>query len=110
MLRGCRSTRDLRDGGPASRRLCDTLRSLVLPLIAVAAPGAAQAATFDCLIEPRLKVELAAPAAGVLKEVLVDRGDRVRKGDILARLDSAVEEATVALDKARAASEAAIES
>ena len=73
----------------------------------VAVSGTAQSATFDCLIEPRLRVELAASAAGVLKEVLVDRGDHVRKGDIVARLDTTIEEATVALDKARAESEAA---
>jgi multidrug efflux pump subunit AcrA (membrane-fusion protein) len=71
---------------------------------------AAGSAAFDCLIEPRLRLELAAPVAGILQEVLVDRGGYVRKGDVLARLDSAVEEATVALDKARAASEAAIAS
>ncbi len=85
------------------------LHLLALPFAVAAAP-VAQSATFDCLIEPRLKLELAAPIAGVLEEVLVDRGDRVRKGDIVARLDSAIEEATVALDKARAASEAAIAS
>jgi RND family efflux transporter MFP subunit len=75
-----------------------------------AAPTAARSATFDCLIEPRLRLELAAPVAGILQEVLVDRGGYVRKGDVLARLDSAVEQATVALDKVRAASEAAIAS
>jgi RND family efflux transporter MFP subunit len=79
-------------------------------LSARAAPMAAGSAAFDCLIEPRLRLELAAPVAGILQEVLVDRGGYVRKGDVLARLDSAVEEATVALDKARAASEAAIAS
>lgn len=71
---------------------------------------ASQLGPFDCLIEPRLKIELAAPTAGVLADVLVDRGDRVRKGEIVAKLDSTVEEATVALDKARAASGAAIAS
>jgi RND family efflux transporter MFP subunit len=79
-------------------------------LATTAMPEVARSETFDCLIEPRLKLELAAPAAGVLKEVLVDRGDRVQRGDVVARLDSTVEEATVALDKARAASEAAVAS
>jgi RND family efflux transporter MFP subunit len=62
------------------------------------------------VIEPRLKIELAAPTAGVLAEVLVDRGDRVRKGEVVARLDSTVEQATVELDKARAESGAAVAS
>ena len=71
---------------------------------------ASQLGPFDCVIEPRLKIELAAPTAGVLAEVLVDRGDRVRKGEVVARLDSTVEQATVELDKARAESGAAVAS
>jgi RND family efflux transporter MFP subunit len=93
----------------ANWRFLIKLHFLALSLAVAGAP-AAQSATFDCLIEPRLRLELAAPIAGVLEEVLVDRGDRVRKGDIVARLDSTVEQATVALDKARAASQAAIAS
>jgi RND family efflux transporter MFP subunit len=92
------------------RRLPVILHALVLSLAGATSAGAAQLGPFDCLIEPRLKVALAAPTAGVLKDVLVDRGDRVHKGDVLAQLDSSVEEATVALDKARAASNAAIAS
>jgi RND family efflux transporter MFP subunit len=74
------------------------------------AARASQLGPFDCVIEPRLKIELAAPTAGVLAEVLVDRGDRVRKGEVVARLDSTVEQATVELDKARAESGAAVAS
>jgi RND family efflux transporter MFP subunit len=83
---------------------------LLLSLGNIPSSHASQLGPFDCLIEPRLKVELAAPTAGVLTDVLVDRGDRVRKGEVLAKLDSTVEEATVELDKARAASGAAVAS
>jgi membrane fusion protein, multidrug efflux system len=107
MSHRCRSAHSLPKRCLAGWPLLITLYFLALPS-AEAAP--ARSATFDCLIEPRLRLELAAPAAGILQEVLVDRGDHVRKGDILARLDSTVEAATVALDKARAASEAAIAS
>ena len=87
-------------------RACFPALLILYPLIS----SAASAATFDCLIEPRLRLELAAPTAGVLDEVLVDRGDHVRKGDVLARLDSSVERATVALSRARSASEAVVAS
>jgi RND family efflux transporter MFP subunit len=93
----------------ASLHCAVILCSLLVPGIA-SSSQASQLGPFDCVIEPRLKVELAAPTAGVLAEVLVDRGDHVRKGDILARLDSTVEQATVALDKARAESGAAVAS
>ncbi len=109
MSHSCRSGHSLPKRYLASWSTLIMLTSWAL-LSARAAPMAAGSAAFDCLIEPRLRLELAAPVAGILQEVLVDRGGYVRKGDVLARLDSAVEEATVALDKARAASEAAIAS
>ena len=63
--------------------------------------------SYDCLLEPRLRLKLASPIAGVLKEVFVDRGDVVGKGQKIAQLESAVEEANVALAKARANNDAA---
>jgi RND family efflux transporter MFP subunit len=56
----------------------------------------------DCLIEPHKTVELATSALGVMKEMNVDRGDIVKAGDVLARLESEVEKANVAHAKARA--------
>jgi multidrug efflux pump subunit AcrA (membrane-fusion protein) len=46
----------------------------------------------------------------LLNEVLVDRGDVVKKGDVLARLESGVESASVALAKARAENESSVQS
>jgi membrane fusion protein, multidrug efflux system len=70
----------------------------------------AQARTFDCLLEPRQRIKLATPIAGVLKEVPVDRGDVIHKGDVLARLESGVEKALLDLAEARAESDANIKS
>ena len=56
--------------------------------------------TFDCLLEPNLRLRLATPVAGVIREVTVDRGDAVGKGQIVARLESAIEEANVELSLA----------
>jgi len=58
----------------------------------------------DCVIEPYMTVELSSPVQGVLEEVLVKRGDSVKKGQVLARLKSNVEKAGVNLAKAQAES------
>ncbi|MFZ5756718.1 MAG: efflux RND transporter periplasmic adaptor subunit [Pseudomonadota bacterium] len=57
---------------------------------------------WSCLLEPSSRVELASETPGVLDEVLVDRGASVRKGAKLASLHSGVEEASVALARAKA--------
>lgn len=58
----------------------------------------------DCMIDPYKTVELSSPVQGVLEEVLVNRGDSVKKGQLLARLKSGVEQAGVNLARARAES------
>jgi RND family efflux transporter MFP subunit len=63
----------------------------------------------DCLIEPREKVVLAAPVIGVVESVLVDRGDLVEPGQVVATLVASVERATVASARARAAATADVE-
>ncbi len=52
-----------------------------------------EAGKIDCMIEPYMVVEVASSTSGVVREVLVDRGSYVRKGQVLARLESGVEEA-----------------
>jgi RND family efflux transporter MFP subunit len=48
----------------------------------------AQNSTYDCVMEPKSTVELQSSAEGILLELLVKRGERVKKGDVLARLDA----------------------
>jgi RND family efflux transporter MFP subunit len=67
------------------------------------------AATFDCVMDPVLTVKLGSPVISVLSEVMVDRGDLVKKGQIIAKIESAVEQAAVATNEARVASTAEIE-
>ena len=64
---------------------------------------------FDCVIEPSEIVNLGSSADGVLVEVNVKRGDRVAEGQLVARIDSRVEEATVELARVRAESNAGLE-
>jgi RND family efflux transporter MFP subunit len=71
--------------------------------------GKARAAEFDCLVEPSLTVKVGSPVTGVLRTVEVRRGQRVAAGDVIARMESAVEEAGVALSAARAENPAEIE-
>jgi membrane fusion protein (multidrug efflux system) len=55
----------------------------------------------ECLVEAFMVVNVGSPVDGVLEQVLVNRGDRVRKGQVVARLQSGVEAASVQLSKAR---------
>jgi RND family efflux transporter MFP subunit len=83
--------------------------SLAASLMFLAAVGA-EGADLDCLIEPYLVVNVTAAVEGLLEKVEVDRGDLVRKGQVLARLESSVERVTVALAQARAVMESGIQS
>jgi RND family efflux transporter MFP subunit len=74
----------------------------------VAAPQS-DLAELDCLIEPQRSVVVSAPVIGVVSEVLVERGDFVEEGQVLARLESRIERASVELAKARAEAEAELQ-
>ncbi len=62
----------------------------------------------DCVITPSALVEVSTALPGVLREVVVDRSDRVAKGQLLAQLDSGVELAELELAKARAKMDAIV--
>jgi RND family efflux transporter MFP subunit len=64
----------------------------------------------ECLIEPHEVVNLSSPVEGVLEKVHVDRGAIVKKGQVVAQLESNLEYATVTLARARADVDAAIKS
>jgi RND family efflux transporter MFP subunit len=63
--------------------------------------GSRRLDNMECLTEPHLIANVGSPVEGTLSEVLVDRGARVTKGQIVARLNSAVEAATVNLRAAQ---------
>jgi RND family efflux transporter MFP subunit len=72
------------------------------PTPAPAAPKPSRAERgLECLIEPSMVVNVGSPVDGVLEQVLVDRGAHVRKGQVVARLQSGVEAAAVKLSEAR---------
>jgi membrane fusion protein, heavy metal efflux system len=69
--------------------------------------GAQSLQPLGCLIEPHRVVELGSPVIGVIESIGVERGDRVRKGQVIAVLRADVERAAVgvAATKAQVAAE-----
>jgi RND family efflux transporter MFP subunit len=65
---------------------------------------------FDCVMEPQQLVKLASPVVGVIGRLDVDRGDVVHKGQILGKLEDDVEQADVALARAKATNDFPIKS
>lgn len=56
----------------------------------------------DCIIEPTVVVEVGTSVAGVIEQMLVERSDRVERGQPLARLESSVEQVSVRRSRERA--------
>jgi RND family efflux transporter MFP subunit len=83
------------------------MRGLIAGLVAAsfALNAAAQSGrangALECLVEPSLVVNVGSPVDGVIEKVLVDRGAQVHKGQVVARLQSGVEAASVKLSEAR---------
>jgi RND family efflux transporter MFP subunit len=79
----------------------------LLPAMLMAAPALAQNhPDFPCQVLPMRRIELSSPVVGVIAEIMVDRGDRVRAGDLVVRMQSEMEQAQVALSQARASADA----
>jgi membrane fusion protein (multidrug efflux system) len=75
--------------------------TLLLIAMRVVPVQAAELPPFEGLIEPRERVGFSSQVPGILEVVKVERGDKVRRGQVLARLKSGVESAAVKLAKAR---------
>lgn len=74
---------------------------LWIGLLGLLSLGAGPADQFRGLLEPSDIVDLSSQTPGIIEEVLVERGDLVKKGQVLVRLKDAVEKATVDLAVAR---------
>ncbi len=57
--------------------------------------------TRHCLLEAHMVIDLSSPVTGVIARVKVDRGDKVRKGEVVVQLRSEVEQAMVDLGRAQ---------
>ncbi len=72
-------------------------------------PGDAPIPEFDCVIEPSEIVDVGSADPGVIERIDVQRNDRVKKEEVIAMLESSVEQATLKLAKTRASLNTAIE-
>lgn len=66
------------------------------------AAAPARAEKYECLVEPYIESKIGVSIPGILDEVMVDRGDFVKKGQVLLTLQAGVERAAYELAKARA--------
>jgi len=64
----------------------------------------------DCLIQPHVLTKLGSPINGILEIISVARGDFVKQGEVLGKLESGVEIVNVELARARVESDVAIRS
>jgi RND family efflux transporter MFP subunit len=77
----------------------------LLALVGMASSAYA-AQPLACLIEPQRVAEIGSPVIGVVESLLVERGDRVAKGQVIAVLRADVERAAVGVAQSRADAEA----
>lgn len=77
-------------------------RALALSCLLAALAGHVQAAQpLGCLIEAERTAEIGSQVVGIIESIAVERGDTVKKGQVLAVLKAQSERAAVALAKAR---------
>jgi len=97
---------------PPTARIPD-LSAATLPIAALAAaaaigfaPAQAQPVVstvgLDCLIQPSQTVQVGTATAGVIEAVRVERGDYVKRGQVVVQLESKVERAALAVAREKA--------
>ena len=84
------------------------LRFLVASLVLVVEAAHGVESTFDCVLEPAQFVNVGSSAVGIIEEVMVERGDFVERGQVLARLKSSVQEAIVEIYRVQSTSTVSI--
>lgn len=97
----CSLTAGAQSGAPAAAPAAAPAQPAPRPASPASRASARANGAHECLIEPSLVVNVGSSVDGVLEQVLVDRGATVRKGQVVARLQSGVEAAAVKLSEAR---------
>jgi len=70
---------------------------------------ATEKAVLDCLVKPEMYVDLSSSVDAILDKMLVDTGDRIKKGQPLVKLEASVEKARVNLARIQASSNSEID-
>jgi RND family efflux transporter MFP subunit len=91
----------------ARRKRIQQLVAALIGCLVAPFPALGQA-DLDCVIEASEIAEVSSSVNGIMAKVLVDRGDWVKKGQVIAELEATVEQATVVLARAQAESKTSI--
>ena len=95
----------------AGRGICPFFGLTILSMLALGTVSEAQElAGYDCMIEPHSVSDVSTREQGVLEKITVKRGDIVKAGQVVARLESGLEELTLELATARAEMQGEVES
>jgi len=84
--------------------------SVAALLLSLAAPGQAQDTGYDCVLESKSTIELQSAEEGILDAVLIQRGDKVKRGQVVARLDSKQEALFAERTRLRAEGQSGVQS
>jgi RND family efflux transporter MFP subunit len=84
-------------------------RTVSIPLAVALLPAVCWGQDYDCLIEARQLVEIRSPVEGLIESITVDRGDSVRRGQVLVVLESGPERAALQIAKSRATMKGPVE-
>lgn len=82
--------------------MINIIKYFLMGLLALNALSVYAEQTFGCLIEPYQVAEVGAQVVGVIESIKVERGDTVKKGQIIALLKADVERASVSAADTRA--------
>lgn len=82
------------------------LRPLMFLVTGAALVASARAEVMGCLVEPDRVADVGSQSIGVLERLMVERGDQVVAGQVLARLTAQVERASVSVAEARSQADA----
>lgn len=82
------------------------MKSALLPLLIAILASPAHAAPLVCLMQPSRIAELGTSSPGVIESLTVDRGDSVRRGQVVALLRSDVERAVLGVAQSKAQADA----
>jgi len=80
----------------------------MVALAAVLPGGAVHAEVMGCLIEPDRVADVGSQSVGVIERLLVERGDPVAAGQLVARLAAQVERASLSVAEARSQADAEV--
>ncbi len=95
------------DDVPGLSQKC--LAACVAALLLLLASGSHAAQPLGCLIEAERITDVGSPVIGIVEKVAVERGDLVKKGQVLAILRAPVERATLSVASSRAESNAELQ-